>query len=50
MEKQNAQDLINEIEREGNQIDIKEFALKKFYPILWIQKQTDLNLRECVGK
>ena len=46
-----AQDLINEIEREQkNQIDIKEFALKKFYPIVWIQKQTDLNLKECVGK
>jgi hypothetical protein len=44
-----AQDLINEIETEQkNQIDIKEYALKKFYPNIWIQKQTDLNLTKCL--
>jgi hypothetical protein len=47
--KMNANDLIKEIEREDkNKQNFKEWALKKFYPIVWNQKQTDKNISKCL--
>lgn len=47
--KMNANDLIKEIEREDkNKQNFKEWALKKFYPIVWNQEQIDKNISKCL--
>lgn len=51
----NAQQILNEIERESKKEEIRkeslrEFVFKNFYPTIYLQKKTDKNFKECVGK
>ena len=53
-----AQELINEIEREQKTEQEQNERAKQranefkqmFYKTIWLQEQTDLNFKECVGK
>jgi hypothetical protein len=53
-----AQDILNEIEREDKQEEALNLKAKQranefkkmFYPIIALQEETDLNIKECVGK